>query len=84
MSLTFLLFQLLFFALDIFRDVTDLAETIGGLLTRAAGRIPRAGDRYLLAGLEFDIVDASPTKLTRVVVRRGAPAPVPLDREGLP
>lgn len=51
------------------------AETVGGLLTRLAGRIPRAGERFLLQGLEFDVLAAGPTRVDRVVVRR-APAAV--------
>ena len=47
------------------------AETVSGLLSRAAGRIPRAGERYELAGLEFDILAASATRVERVAVRRG-------------
>ena len=46
------------------------AETVGGLLTRLAGRIPRTGERFLLQGLEFDVLAASPTRVDRVVVRR--------------
>lgn len=47
------------------------AETVGGLLTRLAGRIPRAGERFLLQSLEFDVLAAGPTRVDRVVVRRG-------------
>ena len=57
----------------------EQAETIGGLLTRAAGRIPRAGERYLLAGLEFDVLEATPNRLERVVIRRGSVPAVSLD-----
>jgi CBS domain containing-hemolysin-like protein len=49
-------------------------ETIGGLLARAAGQIPRVGDRYLLHGLEFDVLAATPNRVERVMIRRG---PVP-------
>ncbi len=49
-------------------------ETIGGLLARAAGRIPQAGERYAFGGLEFDVLAATPTRLERVLVRRD---PVP-------
>jgi CBS domain containing-hemolysin-like protein len=49
------------------------AETVGGLLSRAAGRIPRAGERYELAGLEFDVLVATATRVERVAVRRGSP-----------
>ncbi|HEX9633017.1 MAG TPA: hemolysin family protein [Gemmatimonadales bacterium] len=50
-------------------------ETIGGVLATALGRIPRAGERVVLGGLEFDILRASATRLERVVVR---PAPPPV------
>ncbi len=46
-------------------------ETIGGLLAREAGRIPNAGDRFILKGLEFDVLAASPTRVERIAVRRG-------------
>jgi magnesium and cobalt exporter, CNNM family len=51
------------------------AETVGGLLARLAGRIPRPGERFALQGLEFDVLAAGPTRVDRVVVRR---LPVPI------
>jgi putative hemolysin len=51
------------------------SETIGGLLARVAGRIPRAGERLTYYGLEFDVLAATPTHVERAVVRR---TPVPL------
>ncbi len=48
----------------------DVAETVGGVLARLAGRIPSAGDRFVVAGLEFDILAATPNRLERVAVRR--------------
>jgi len=45
------------------------AESVGGLLTGALGRIPRAGERFTTVGLEFDVLGASPTRLERVVIR---------------
>ncbi len=54
------------------------AETVGGLLARAAGRIPQAGERFVLGDLEFDVLEATPVRVERVVVRRGAPPPVHL------
>jgi CBS domain containing-hemolysin-like protein len=57
------------------------AETIGGMLTRALGRIPRAGERFELAGLEFDVLVASVTRVERVAVRRGAKPAVRLTPE---
>ncbi|MDH3458426.1 MAG: hemolysin family protein, partial [Gemmatimonadota bacterium] len=40
----------------------EAAQTLGGLLTRLAGHIPSKGERFQLAGLEFDVVAASPRK----------------------
>ncbi|MEX1051076.1 MAG: transporter associated domain-containing protein, partial [Gemmatimonadales bacterium] len=52
-------------------DVTlDGAETVGGLLAKALGRIPRTGERILLGPLEFDVVAASPVRVDRAIVRR--------------
>ncbi len=64
-------------------DVTlpDTAETVSGLLTRLAGRIPNTGERYSVAGLEFDVLDATPNRLERVLIRRG---PVPMVALGRP
>jgi CBS domain containing-hemolysin-like protein len=57
------------------------AETVGGMLTRAVGRIPGAGERFELAGLEFDVLVASATRVERVAVRRGARPAVRLTPE---
>jgi CBS domain containing-hemolysin-like protein len=46
------------------------AETIGGLLSGAVGRIPVAGERFELSGLEFDVIEATPTRVERLTVRR--------------
>lgn len=51
-------------------------ETVGGLLAAALGRIPRMGERVLLAGLEFDILAATATRVERVVVRRAPVASI--------
>jgi putative hemolysin len=47
------------------------AQTVGGLLIQALGRIPRAGERFTLQGLEFDVLAASATRVERVTVRPG-------------
>ena len=60
------------------------AETVGGLLARHLGRIPVTGERFLLAGLEFDVLAATPTRVERVVIRRGPVAPLPLGSGGRP
>lgn len=52
--------------------------TIGGLLAQRAGRIPQAGERFVLRDLEIDVLQASQSRIERVLIRRGAPAPVVL------
>ena len=56
------------------------AQTVGGLLVHALGRIPHPGERFLLGGLEFDIVAATSTRIERVVVRPSPARTVSLDR----
>ncbi|MEX2155840.1 MAG: hemolysin family protein [Gemmatimonadales bacterium] len=56
------------------------AQTVGGLLIQALGRIPRTGERFIYQGLEFDILAASATRVERVAVRPGPVRVVPLDR----
>lgn len=56
------------------------AASFGGLLAELAGRIPHAGERFTLRGLEVDVVQASPTRIERVLVRRGSPSGSNLDR----
>ena len=56
------------------------ATTIGGRLTELAGRFPAAGERFLIGGLEVDVLQATRTRVERLLVRRGSPASVPLDR----
>ncbi len=58
------------------------AETVGGLLSSAVGRIPTSGERFELAGLEFDVVAATPTRVERVTVRRATVVVVHLDTAG--
>jgi putative hemolysin len=76
--------------IDASHPVTDIEErferalprgrtsTVGGLLAELAGRIPLAGERFLVRGLEFEVLQATPTRVERVVVRRGGSAPVVL------
>ncbi len=44
-------------------------ETAGGYLAWAAGRIPQAGERIVTGGLEFDVLEATPARLAKLVVR---------------
>jgi CBS domain containing-hemolysin-like protein len=50
------------------------STTVGGLLVELAGRIPNAGERFTLGSLEFDVVQASPTRVERLLIRAD-PAP---------
>jgi CBS domain containing-hemolysin-like protein len=63
-------------------------STAGGLLTELAGRIPVPGERFLIRGLEFEVVQATLTRVERVLIRRGPAAPIvlapPLTGEGKP
>jgi CBS domain containing-hemolysin-like protein len=52
-------------------DLPGEAETIGGLIARHAGRIPQPGERLHYQGLEFDVLQATPTRVDRLAVRRG-------------
>jgi putative hemolysin len=54
------------------------STTVGGLLVEWAGRIPNAGERFLVQGLEFDVVQASPTRIERLFIRSGPTPVVPL------
>lgn len=67
---------------------TAKTSTAGGLLAELAGRIPLAGERFLIRGLEFDVLQATPNRVERVLIRRGTPTAVTLapmlTREGPP
>lgn len=55
------------------------ATTLAGLIAELAGRIPAAGERFTLAGLEVDVIDATPMRAERLLVRRTAGAPERLE-----
>ena len=46
----------------------------GGYLAWGLGRIPRAGERAVVGTLEFDVLDATPTRPGRLVVRAASAA----------
>src|SRR4051812_13566217 len=54
------------------------STTMGGLLVEWAGRIPNAGERFALRGLEFDVLEASPTRIERLLIRSGTATAIPL------
>ncbi len=56
------------------------AGSIAGRLVELAGRIPVTGERFLLSGLEFDVLQSTPTRIERLLVRRASPTLIPLMR----
>jgi len=46
------------------------ATTVAGRLVELVGRIPKPGERFLLAGLEVDVLEASPVRVERLLIRR--------------
>jgi len=54
------------------------ATTIGGLVVEWAGRIPSAGERFVVRGLELDVIQASPTRIERLLIRSSPTPAVPL------
>lgn len=54
------------------------AGSIGGILVELAGRIPAAGERFQVAGLELDVLQSSPTRVERLLIRQAAPPPIQL------
>jgi CBS domain containing-hemolysin-like protein len=45
-------------------------ETIGGLVTMIAGRVPSKGERVrFLSNVEFEILDADPRRIKKVLIR---------------
>jgi putative hemolysin len=53
------------------------SATIGGLVAELVGRIPSPGERFIVADLELDVLQASPTRIERLLVR---PVPPPAQR----
>jgi putative hemolysin len=54
------------------------STTVAGRIVEWAGRIPNAGERFLVRGLELDILEASPTKIERMIIRSGGTPAVAL------
>ena len=54
------------------------SSTIAGLVVEWAGRIPNPGERFLVRGLEIDVIQASPTRIERLIIRSGTTPALPL------
>jgi putative hemolysin len=48
----------------------DRAQSLGGVVVRALGRIPALGERFRLGELELTVVDAEPSRILRLMVQR--------------
>jgi CBS domain containing-hemolysin-like protein len=59
-------------------DIDEEIETVGGLVTALAGRVPQRGEVIPLAGgLEIQVLDADPRRVKRVRLRPAPDAPAP-------
>jgi CBS domain containing-hemolysin-like protein len=58
------------------------STTIAGLVVEWAGRIPNPGERFLIRGLEIDVIQASPTRIERLIIRSGTTPALPLTPVG--
>lgn len=57
-------------------DMEEDIDTVGGLVSALAGRVPQRGEVISLAGrFDFEIIDADPRRVKRVRVRRVDEAP---------
>jgi putative hemolysin len=64
-------------------ELPETERSIGGLLTRALGRIPSAGERFRFEGLDITVVEAEQARVKSVLIQRadaGAPVPLALPR----
>jgi CBS domain containing-hemolysin-like protein len=61
-------------AVDLLPDeADDDIETLGGLVFAMLGRVPQVGEKINHAsGIEFEIVDADPRRVKRLLIRPGA------------
>ena len=55
-----------------------VSTTVAGRIVEWAGRIPNPGERFLVRGLEFDVIQASPTRIERLIIRSGGTAAITL------
>ncbi len=55
-----------------------LSTTMAGRIVEWAGRIPNPGERFLVRGLELDILEASPTRIERLIIRAAGTPATPL------
>jgi CBS domain containing-hemolysin-like protein len=61
--------------LDGLADAEDV-DTLGGLITTAAGRVPLRGEIIAHGGIEFEVLDADPRRVKRVKISLAAQTPL--------
>ena len=54
------------------------STTVAGRIVEWAGRIPNPGERFLVRGLELDIIQATPARIERLIIRAGGAPPIAL------
>lgn len=66
-------------------DVTEEVDTLGGLVFTLVGRVPERGEviRHP-AGVEFEVSDADPRRIKRLLVRVQPPARASLESDAAP
>jgi CBS domain containing-hemolysin-like protein len=65
------------------QDLEEEIDTVAGLVAALAGRVPQRGEVIAHPdGLEFEVLDADPRRITRVRVRRLEPPAAPADADG--
>lgn len=52
---------------------SDEYDTVGGFVTVTLGRIPSAGETFMHDGLVVDVLEAQPTRVTRVRIHKAEP-----------
>jgi magnesium and cobalt transporter len=56
-------------------------DTVGGLVLKAAGQLPKRGDRFSIGGFRFTVLHADSRRLYSLMVERSAPVPQPEEVE---
>lgn len=82
------------YIVDALTDIDDLNEelkldlpklrydTLGGLVMRRLGRIPREGERFEIGGVTFEVIEVHPFGVKSVMLSMGPQEPDPLGRPG--
>jgi putative hemolysin len=55
-------------ALELPEDEANTYQTVGGLVMARLGRVPRAGDHFVFAGLRFEVLDMDRRRVDKVLV----------------